>query len=1093
MSERVREAARAPAHSFLVQAPAGSGKTELLTQRILALLAIVDEPEEILALTFTRKAAAEMRARVIDSLRMPEPDTREAHKHRTWRLARAAMAHAERRGWRLLEQPARLRMMTLDSFMYGLARQLPLLSGWGMLPRPSEHAEGLYREAAEEAIELGWRECPEAVQALLLHQDHDVPRLMAMLADLLGRREQWLPVVAEHARDMAALRARLERDLRMIIEGELERCAALLPMALGERLLPLARFAAAHGGDPALAAITSCPGVQARDLAAWRALGGLLFTQDGAWRQRVDKRLGFPPGKEYGEAKRAMLALLQELGGIAGLREAWLRLYKLPATHAIEDEQWRMLQHLFKLLILAQSCLQTCFMRRNEADFSEIALRALEALGRADRPADLLLRLDMRIRHILVDEFQDTSLLQMELLRRLTAGWQQGDGMARSLFLVGDPMQSIYRFRKAEVGLFLSAARNEQSLPALRHVRLERNFRSSPVIVDWVNRAFAAIFPAESDIVMGGVAHARAEAACAVDGEVHAHLQHARDDVREAACVVDLVRQALARGEGCRVGILAFTRKHLHSIMTALVHAEIPFRAVDILPLAEQPEIMLARALILALQHPYDRVAWAALLRAPCCGLDTRDLHALLAGDDGTVWQRMEAIPDEVSEDARARLQFLRAALAPCLDAVGSIPMHRLLAQAWRRLHLDRMFSAEAQRNVRTLLGLVKAVERQGRVSSGELDTRLARLYAEPSATPEASRVELLTAHGAKGLEWDVVILPGLGRKPSRNDNPLFVASEVPLPDGSVAPLLAMRPPVRASDSLYRFVCEVEKIKDHHELQRTLYVACTRARRQLHLLGHMSDKGEAEKGSPLRLLLDADPGLFGATLHQLEGASQRDAQTPAPILRMATVPPLPAQPDEELTDVPEYVWAGVEAAPIGNAMHRALQYLGEIGFEHWDEDAMHVLDRLVTRSLLGSGLSGELADEARRRCLTGLARVRESSHARWILSARHRDARQEWALGQWKNGRAVQGVIDRSFIDEQGVRWIIDYKTAEHEGGGVEAFLAEEEQRHLPQLARYAALVRALEPERVLRVALYFPMLDRFREVRLDDQAPFVK
>src|SRR5439155_5619839 len=130
------------------------------------------------------------------------------------------------------------------------------------------------------------------------------------------------------------------------------------------------------------------------------------------------------------------------------------------------------------------------FAERAEADFTEFAQGAVRALGTPEAPSDLLLALDYRIRHVLVDEFQDTSISQWELLERLTAGWQQGDG--RTLFVVGDPMQSIYRFREAEVGLFLRARREglgTAGLPnvALEPLTLETNFRSQAGIVDWVN------------------------------------------------------------------------------------------------------------------------------------------------------------------------------------------------------------------------------------------------------------------------------------------------------------------------------------------------------------------------------------------------------------------------------------------------------------------------------------------------------------------------------------------------------------------------------------------------------------------------------
>ncbi|MBL4760490.1 MAG: UvrD-helicase domain-containing protein, partial [Mariprofundaceae bacterium] len=213
MSSEVRQQAISPQQSFLVQAPAGSGKTELLTQRILALLAVAQEPEEIMALTFTRKAAAEMRARVLESLHMHKPDDEKSHRMGTWRLAEKVLQRSHERQWKLLENPNRLRMMTLDSLTSMLARQLPLLSGLGDMPRPSEHASAMYQQAAEHTLKQAARHYRIAVETLLLHQDHNTTAVITLIANMLQNREQWLKYIAKYARDTQGLRDLLEHNL----------------------------------------------------------------------------------------------------------------------------------------------------------------------------------------------------------------------------------------------------------------------------------------------------------------------------------------------------------------------------------------------------------------------------------------------------------------------------------------------------------------------------------------------------------------------------------------------------------------------------------------------------------------------------------------------------------------------------------------------------------------------------------------------------------------------------------------------------------------------------------------------------------------
>ena len=173
----------------------------------------------------------------------------------------------------------------------------------------------------------------------------------------------------------------------------------------------------------------------------------------------------------------------------------------------------------------------------------------------------------------------------------------------------------------------------------------------------------------------------------------------------------------------------------------------------------------------------------------------------------------------------------------------------------------------------------------------------------------------------------------------------------------------------------------------------------------------------------------------------------------------------------------EYFWAGPEAAPVGNAVHAALQHIGGRGIEAWAEADSEAELARMRRMLIGEGLSGATLESAMERCAAALTRVLASPRAAWLLSGRHGEAHAEWALSSIQNGVATHHIIDRSFVDADGVRWIVDYKTGEHGGGGVEAFLAAEMQRHRPQLERYAGLLGAME-ERPLRLGLYFPMID---------------
>ena len=280
-------------------------------------------------------------------------------------------------------------------------------------------------------------------------------------------------------------------------------------------------------------------------LAAWRGIAALLLTKQGEWRKRVAKPEGFGP-EHAGAARSAAVRCSTGFKIDEALRAALQTVAALPDARYTET-QWLSLAALQVVLVRLAAELKVAFAERRTVDFVELALAAQRALGQVDAPSELLLALDRRIQHLLVDEFQDTSQSQRRLLELLTAGWQPGDG--RTLFLVGDPMQSIYRFRDADMSLFLLAKRRGIGAVRLRSLTLQRNFRSAPAIVSWVNAAFARVFPSDDRIETGRAAFRESVATRAAEGGqfVRTHAAPSRPRRRSGERHRDSRRRAAAR------------------------------------------------------------------------------------------------------------------------------------------------------------------------------------------------------------------------------------------------------------------------------------------------------------------------------------------------------------------------------------------------------------------------------------------------------------------------------------------------------------------------------------------------------------------
>lgn len=1102
-----RERALAPDTSFIVQAPAGSGKTELLTQRVLRLLAVVDQPEEILAMTFTRKAAAEMRQRILGALRAaqgPEPD--QPHKQRTWQLGRGALDQDAARGWDLLHSPSRLRVQTIDGLCAGLTRQLPLLSRLGGNLETIEDARPLFMEAARNTLAaLNDTDCGPSVATLLGHLENNTEKTAGLIADLLARREQWLGKLLGHDS-----RQVLEAALADCVIEQLDHVADLLPTDLACTLAELANFAyeqrtIADKKPELLAAFaerTAPPGRHVDDLAAWQALASLCLKQDKTPQlfKQLNINQGFPPDKTndlFAQRKAQMQDCLAALGEQPELVSALHAVRLLPPAR-FADAQWRVLEALVQVLLRAAAELKLVFAARGQADFSEVHARALLALGDPEAPTDLALALDYRLRHILVDEFQDTSSGQYELLEKLTAGWQANDG--RTLFVVGDPMQSIYAFRQAEVGLYLKARAEGIGQVKLEPLELSVNFRSAQGIVDWVNQAFPAVFPDAEDATTGAVCYSASQPhqGPGAGAAVQVHPMPARDDTAEAQQVVALIRAAREREPRDSIAVLARGRNHLAEIARALRHAGISYRAVDVDRLGQQPAVQDMHSLHRALRHPADRVAWLSLLRSPMVGLTLADL-LLIAGDGTqTTRQRLHdpSLITQTSSDAQTRLQRVIPVLQAALADYRRRPLRDWLLGCWQALGGAACLRNGAdQAAVNSYLELAAAHDRGGELADPDaFDTALDRLFAPADSRADES-LQLMTMHKSKGLEFDTVILPGLGRPPRREDKPLITWLERPNLMGETQVLIApMKPARQEKDAVFDFIWSLNQQKQSLETARLLYVAATRAKKHLHLFGHVHFDTKQEQPRPAAHSLLAT--LWPAVALHYEGLTPppsglNDSDQTLP--RLSRLPAawrtpkvsaplnLPAPPERPSGEPVPFDWASETARHVGTLVHRYLERIGNDGLAAWTDQRLAGMAGAIRLALIDLGVSTDELPDAQTRVIDILAGILADDRGRWILHA-HDAAICEWALSERTPHGVLNHVIDRSFVDGDGVRWIIDYKTGSHAGSDISAFLDQEQTRYAAQLNGYARAVRALETKRPLRVGLYYPALGQWRE-----------
>jgi len=1097
-----RDRASDPRRSVLLQAPAGSGKTTVLTERLLRLLSEVDQPEEILAITFTRKAAAEMRARVLKALR-GEIDTTSAQGARMRAFADAALARASARGWDLAQDPGRLRIQTIDSFNFRLATQLTVTAKAGGSLLITERPHELYNRAARQTLAAADHDDQLAADVELLFErlDNNWSNVQRLLADMLRQRGHWLRYVLGH--EPGALCTRISKSLAEIVRDHLRAVSALLSNALRNQASNLPRVGVL-GTDP-------------QSLQAWKQLASLTLTGKCEWRKAITKALGTE--YENSSAKEALKSTIELLSGVRGFQEALVELSTLPAA-TLGEADAAAIEALSRVLRSAAAYLQAEFAVSGRIDHTYVAGAAREALADAGLPTDLALRTGMSLRHMLVDEFQDTSLAQFDLIEMLTAGWEEGDG--RTLFVVGDPMQSIYQFREAEVGLFLRARDSGIGSVRLEPLRLTRNFRSVPELIGWINDAFTTLFPTEDDLRASAVSFTRsvpgrgtpAPPPTTPVSPVQVLLFDNTNRESETAAIIQRIVDLKVSEPQSSIAVLVASRSHAAPIMTGLEARKIDAVGVDLVPLRELSIVRDLVALMQATSHLGDRTAWLAVLRAPWCGLSLATLTVLSHRRDTLlVW---EAMADEqrlmrCSPEEMVRVIRVRGVLEAALKARNSMPLADWLELTWLRLGAADAYPVQDLRHARAFLAALSE-----RVAGGEwsgpqdLDSLLGDLFAQPQTTA-SNPVQLMTIHRAKGLEFDHVFVPCLDRGLNRGREPLLRWLDLPRAEGESDLIMAPVPAIGDDEGgeVSAYLKRLTSRRAVNEQTRLLYVAATRAKQTLQLSAAPKVKADGtispSHGTLLASLwpavtsqasrtpadsLGTDPA---STNHTPTADSSATLAQPAPqplrrliptwsLPNLATIPDLPHLPiSHQSLEPPEFSWVGETARHIGTVVHAALEQYAAAS-ELPSKAAIEAERDFYVYQLSRHGVPESDLPRAASTVLEALTRTVSNDRGRWIFASEHSESRSEWALTGIAAGRLTNVVIDRSFIDPAGTRWVIDFKTSRHEGGGLEAFLEQEMARYRAQLETYVALARGMGTAPV-RAGLYFPLLGVFREL----------
>jgi ATP-dependent exoDNAse (exonuclease V) beta subunit len=667
------------------------------------------------------------------------------------------------------------------------------------------------------------------------------------------------------------------------------------------------------------------------------------------------------------------------------------------------------------------------------------------------------------------------------------------------------------------------------------------NFRSHAGLTERWNDIFAAVFGEGADVStvpftpsfaaevakQGDAVHIYPQIVGATDRKAAPEeMQQAQQ--REAAQVLEIIeghlpaiKRAQENGKEYRVAVLVRARHHLSEIVLLLRERAIPFRAVELETLAERQELLDLLSLTRALLHPMDRVAWLSVLRAPWCGLTLRDLHLLTGQDDrearrvpvlDLVEQHLPLLDAEARGRASRTIEILKQAIASRFMGIHSASFSQWIERAWRSLGGPECVDAAGYENAHVYFTMLDALAPDGLPClTDDFDREFAQLFAQPDPTvSERAGVQLMTVHKAKGLGFDVVIVPGLDRKPASDRQSLIVSLERTDPSGGDEMLVA---PIGSKGGdkhpTYAWVQRQRDLRADEERKRLLYVACTRARQELHLLGTATMTASGlQPGDRKSLLNAAWPALekhFAARAQELRTAQENTLESPAAGLELAAEAPKPLalklqrlrEPQPPPSSMTNVTVTGISslsawdettlARPEGSRRARVVGSAVHVLLDAASRGAApHSLKQHARLLLRAAAFTGRALDEASQEAVSAVENCLRDPHGAWILCQRE-DAESEPSWTGWFDGQLQTLRADRVFFagEEPGTQgsdcaWIIDYKMSVPTGEAMEEFLARQRDLYVPQLRRYARALRTVRGwKQPLRFGLYYPRIGK--------------
>ena len=964
--------------------------------------------------------------------------------------------------------------MTIDALCQMLNRSIPLLNKALPFAMLTESPNIYYQQAARACLhdavqETSTRQC---IFTLLDHLDNRQDLLIQLFSTLLSYRDQWLEIIFT-AKSLT--KDQIEMTLKHIEQRTIERFIAEIPKHLLEELHDLSKRMAIVRND--LFYWDDIHTIN-RDIAS--NLAALWLNQNNTMRSSFDHHIGLRKGRIantiYYDLKKRSQELSQDLQNIPGFVPNLIAIKQLPLTK-YSSEQWCTLQSLLTLLPMLAAELHIIFQQNNCIDFTAVTQQALQGLGDNENPTDLTLYLDATIQHLLIDEFQDTSIPQMRLLEKLVQGWDPYT--AKTLFLVGDPMQSIYRFRQAEVSLFLQVKQQGLGPVKLTPLNLSSNFRADPSLVTWANAHFKYIFPNQDIMEYGAVSFNQSHATLSADVASSVHAQQFDNHLIQADHIIALIKHELSSNPQNTIAILVRSRRQLTDIVRKLREHAIVFQGVEIEKLFTLRHIKDIWSLTNAILQPTNRLAWLAFLRSPWCGLHLDDLYILSNFDKNksiyhalNYLQQHAELPtkNQLSSSGKQRALFVFNIIKQSIATRNQQSLVDLIMRTTEQLHIKAILEPQQMIDLESFWKLLEKHATFDQLNYTTFQEEFTQLYSQQTTT---SQLQIMTIHKAKGLEFDTVIIPTLSSQSKNHEKPLIRWLQIQAADKEHLLISPIQAKYAKESILYKYLENIEQEKAHYELQRLFYVATTRAKKKLYLFDIQNQ---------------ATTGSFRSLLKHQDFVNMQSEITSEPEFNF-NPPQLYHLPLDYYTKACGISEPGNSfsatlqlqshaAKQFGIIAHECLQWIctyhpHDLSSFHWELIKQRFQSISYPESKINTAILS-LQQQLNDLLLNPIGK--------WICK-QHQEEQNEYELLIMINGQTHTRIIDRTFV-ENNQRWIIDFKTGENS--------SKQQLQHELQVNEYANYMNSIQ-QCTINCGLYYLNSQQWSWWNYQDTATFKK